>query len=130
RDLVEDHPPDRYARLQDLDEMPGDCLAFPIFVGGEQELVGAVEAFLELGDDLLFPRIDDVVRLEAALDVDAERTEALALALGHVFRPAWKVTYVTDARPDRVPVSQVAGDGPRFGRRFHDDQALAHGATP
>ena len=43
RDLVEDHPPHRHLRLQHLDEMPGDRLAFAVFVCREQQLVGLGE---------------------------------------------------------------------------------------
>ena len=83
-------------------EVPGDRLALAILVRREQELVGVGEVLLELGDDLLLPGIDDVVRLEALVDVDAERAEALALRLGDVRGAIGKVANVADARLDGV----------------------------
>ena len=65
--------------------MPRDRLALAILVRREQELVGVREALLQLGDDLLLSGIDDVVRLEAVVDVDTERAEPLALASGTSF---------------------------------------------
>ena len=80
RDLVEHHAADRNLRLQHLDEVPGDRLSLAILVRREQELVRVLQVLLQLGDDLLLARVDDVVRLEPLVDVDAERAEALALA--------------------------------------------------
>ena len=126
RDLVEDHAPDRDLRLQDLDEMPGDRLALAILVRREQELLGVLEMLLERGDDLLLARVDDVVGLEALVDVDAERPEALPLRLRDVGRAVGQVADVADARLDGVVAPEVAGDRPRLGGAFDDDQALSH----
>ena len=95
--------------------MPGDRLAFTILVRREQELVGIREALLQVGDDLLLAGVDDVVRLEAVVDVDAERAEPLALGLGDVLGAIRKVTDVSDARPDGIPAPEVALDRPRLG---------------
>ena len=94
RDLVEDHALDGDLRLQHLDEMPRDRLALAILVRREQELVGVGEALLEVGDDLLLVGVDDVVRLESVVDVDAERSEPLALRLGDVLRAIREVANV------------------------------------
>ena len=94
--------------------MPGDRLALAILVRREQELVGVREALLQVGDDLLLAGVDDVVRLEAVVDVDTERAEALSLRLGDVLGAIRKVTDVADARLDRVSAPEVAGDRPRL----------------
>ena len=127
RDLVEDHAAHRHLGLQHLDEVPGDRLAFAVLVRREKELVRAGEPLLEVGDDLLLARIDDVVRLEVLGDVDAERAEPLALSLGNVPRAIGEVANVAYARSDRVVLSEVALDGSRLRRRLDDDEALAHG---
>ena len=114
RDLVEDHALDGHLRLQHLHEMPGDRLAFAILVRREEELVGVRESLLQVGDDLLLSGIDDVVRLEAVVDVDAERTEPLPLRLGDVLGPIGKVANVADTRPDGVAAAEVALDGSRL----------------
>ena len=94
--------------------MPRDRLAFAILVRREQELVGVGEVLAELGDDLLLLRVDDVVRLEPVVHVDAERAEALALLLGHVTGAIRQVADVADARLDGVVAAEVAGDRSRL----------------
>ena len=106
--------------------MPRDRLALAVLVRREQELVRIGEVLLELRDDLLLARVDDVVRLEVLLHVDTERAEALALALGNVGRSVRQVTNVAHARVDREVAPEVAGDRPRFRGRLDDDEGLAH----
>ena len=45
RDLVEDHAPHGHLRLQHLEQVPGDRLAFAVFVCREQQLVGVLQSF-------------------------------------------------------------------------------------
>ena len=95
---MEDHPPNRDLRLQDLDEMPGDRLAFAVLVSREQELVSVREPLLERVDDLLLVLVDDVERLERMLDVDTQRAEAFPLRLGNVRSAVGEVANMADAR--------------------------------
>ena len=95
--------------------MPGDRLAFTVLVRRQQELVGLRKALLQVGDDLLLSGVDDVVGLEAVVDVDTERPEPLSLGLGDVLRTIRKVTDVSDARPDRISAPEVTLDRPRLG---------------
>ena len=81
-DLVEHHPLDRHLGLEHLEQVPGDGLALAVLIGGEEELVGVLEEPLELGDLLLLVGVDDVVGLEAVVDVDAEPAERALLDLG------------------------------------------------
>ena len=53
RDLVEHHAPHGHLRLQHLEHVPADRLTLAVFVGCEDELVGALQRRLQLGDDLL-----------------------------------------------------------------------------
>src|SRR4029450_7738525 len=107
-------------------EVPPHPLAFPVLVRREEGLVGVGEPPLQVGDDLLLSRIDDVIRLEVLRDVDTERAEPLPLGLGGVPRAIREVANVTDARSDRVVAPEVALDGARLRRRLDDDEALAH----
>ncbi len=91
-------------------QMPGDRLAFAVLVRREQELVRVGEPLLQVGDDLLLPGVDDVVGLEAVLDVHAERAEPLPLGFRHVLRAIGQVADVADAGADRVVVAEVARD--------------------
>ena len=130
RDLVEDHAANRDLRLQHLDQVPRDGLALAVLVRREQELVGVLQVLLQLGDDLLLAGIDDVVGLEALVDVHAQRAEALALLFRDVRGTVRQVADVADARLDGEVAAQVALDRPRLGGAFHYDQAFSHGATP
>ena len=72
-DLVEHHPAHGNLRSKLLHEVPGNRLALAVFVRREQQFVRVLELLLEVRDDPLLPRVDDVVRLEAVLDCNAER---------------------------------------------------------
>ena len=55
-DLVEGHPAGLViGELQQLLQMPGDGLPFPVRVGGQVDLFAVVRRVLELGDGLLLP---------------------------------------------------------------------------
>ena len=58
--------------LEHLQQVPADRLALAVFVGREQQLVGALERVLELCDRLLLVVGDDVERLEVLVDRDAD----------------------------------------------------------
>ena len=122
RDLVEDHAAHRDLRLQHLAEVPGDRLALAVLVRREQELVGLGELLLEVGDDSLLVRVDDVVRLELVLDVDAELAVLRALFLRDVRCALRQVADVTDAGLDGEAAAEVAGDRPRLGGGLDDDE--------
>ncbi len=78
-DLVEDHAPHGHLRLEQLDQVPADRLALAVLVRRDVELVGVLERGLELLDDVLLARRDDVHGLEALVDVHPEASPALAL---------------------------------------------------
>ena len=88
-DLVEDHPLDRDLGLEHLEQVPRDGLALAVLIGGEVELVGVLEQPLELGDLLLLVRVDDVVRLEAVVDVDGELAERALLHVRGQLAAGW-----------------------------------------
>ena len=71
RDLVEHHALHRDRRLQHLEHVPADRLALAVLVGREDELVGALQRALQLGDDLLLRRVHDVDDVEVVVGVDA-----------------------------------------------------------
>ena len=129
RDLVEDHPAHRNLRLQHLLQVPGDGLALPVLVRREQQLVGSLQLLLEVGDDPFLVVVDDVVRLELAVDVHAELPVAGAIRRRDVRGPVREVADVADARLDDEVAAEVAGDRPRLGGRLHDDEAGWHGVT-
>src|SRR5439155_5377779 len=134
RDLVEDHSPYRHLRLQHLDQVPGDRLAFAVLVRREQELVRVGELLAQVGDDLLLVGVDDVERLEAVVDVDAEPSPRLLLHRSRdLARAVGKVADVADARRHDEVVSEITRDRLRLRGRLDDDEALmllvAHSAS-
>ena len=78
---MEDHSPHRHLGPQLLEEVPGDRFAFAVLVRREQQLVGFLQLALEVGDNAFLVRVDDVVRLEALVDRDAQRPVLLSLLL-------------------------------------------------
>ena len=106
--------------------VPGDRLPFAVLVRREQELVGVLQLALQPGNHLLLVRVDDVVRLELVLEVDAERAEALPFLLRDVGGALRQVTDVTDAGLDDELGTEVPGDRLRLGGRFDYDQFLGH----
>ena len=107
--------------LQHLEHVPADRFALAVLVGREDELVGALQRALQLGDDLLLRRVHDVDDVEVVVGVDAgEAAVGLDLVgrLGLQFLlVARQVADVPDARHHRVRVrAEVARDGLRLGR--------------
>ena len=129
-DLVEHHPLDRDARLERLEQVPGDRLALAVTVRREVELVDVLEQALELGDRALLLGADDVERLEVRVDVDPEARPRLRLVLrGHVGRRPGQVADVAARGLDDVVGAQVAGDFARLGGRLDYDESPC-GAIP
>ena len=129
-DLVEDHAADGDLGLEHLEQVPGDGLALAVLVRGEQQLVGVLELALQLGDLGALVGVDDVQRLEAVVDVDAEPRPGLALVRRRdVGGALGQVADVPHARLDVVARAEVALD--RLGlRRALDDDQSAHRRTP
>ncbi len=116
-DLVEHHSVHRHLGLERLQQVPGDGLALPVLVGGEEELVRVLEQCLELGDLALLFRTHDVQRGKAVVDVHPEPRPRLTLVAGrHVRGVARQVADVTDAGLHDVPTTEVAGDRLCLGR--------------
>ena len=112
-DLVEHHALDRHLRLEVLQQVPGDDLAFAVLVCREVELGGVLEQRPQLLDDLLAPAGELPFGLEAVVDVDAE-------ALGG------QVGDVAHGGADVVPATEMAGDRLGLGRRLDDDEGSGH----
>ena len=89
-------------------EMGGNGLAFAVRVRRQIDGVGRGRQLFQLGDNLLFAGDDDVIRLEAVRDIDAQS------ALGQIF-------HVAERGFDREALAQIFLDGLRLGRRFDND---------
>ena len=126
-DLVEDHALDGDLRLQHLEQVPRDRLAFAVFIGGEVELVGVLEGLLEVGDRSLLLVAHHVIRKEAVLDVDRELAERALLQLRRQVLGLDQVADVPHRGLHLVAVAEVLGDGLRLRRRLDDHQFLAVG---
>ena len=130
RDLVKDHALDGHGRLEHLEQVPRDGFALAVFISREPQLVGALECPLEVGDRLLLRVGDDVVGLEAVVDVDREFAERALLQLGRKVLGLDEVANVPDRGLHLIVVAEVFADRLRLGGRLDDDQLLAlwHGA--
>ena len=118
---------DRDRGLEHLQQVPGDRLALAVLVSGQQQLVDVGEHPLQLSDLGLLVRADQVERLEAVLDVDAEPGPLLLLVLGgDVSGALGEVADVADAGLDLVPLAEVPADRLGLGRRLDDHQASRH----
>ena len=114
-DGVEHHPLDRDLAqhmflLEHLQDMPGDCLAFPVRVRRDEDFARILGRALQLRDRFFLSRNWNQLRLEA-LDVDAE------LLLGQIHD-------VANGRANAIAAAEVFADGLRLGRRFDDDERL------
>src|SRR5271165_4957960 len=100
---MEHHSPGWHPGLQHLQQVPCDRLALAILIGGEEELVGVLEQFLELGDLLLLIRVDHVERLKVMVYIHPEASPRLAAVLRRdLSRLIRHVTYMADAGLDDV----------------------------
>src|ERR1017187_6987899 len=99
--------------LQDLPQMPGNRLAFPIRIGRQVNLLGTLRGLLQFGDQC-FPLGGDLVRgLELLLNLNTE----LALR---------QIPDVTHGGLHTEVRAQVLVDRLRFRGRFNDDQFFCH----
>ena len=121
-DLVEDHAPHGHLGAQLLEEVPRDRLSLAVLVRREQQLVGVLQLSLEVGDDALLVRVDDVVRLEALIDRDTQGAVLGALLLWDLGGAFGQVADVPDARLDHEVRTEIAGDRPRLRRRLDDHE--------
>ena len=114
--FVEDHAAHGLFRVEHLAEMPADALALAIFVGGQENLVGALQGLLQFGNYLAFFVRHHVQRFEVGLDVDAQARPFLPLQLGRDFGGRRRqVTDMTHACLDLVVAGQEFSNRFRFG---------------
>src|SRR5215212_8581479 len=109
-DLGEGDPAGRAGgQLGRLGDVPGDRLALPVGVGGEEHLVGRLGGLADAGDDLLALLGHLVGDRDPAVDIHGE------VGLG-------QVTDVAHGGDHVVVFAQVLADGLRLGRRLDHDQ--------
>ncbi len=113
---MKDHPFDRDLGLEHLEQVPGDGLALAVLIGGQQEFVGVFESALELGDLLLLVPVDDVIRVEAVINVDREPAIRPLLHLLRQFAGVGQVADVPDAGVDLIVLAEEFTDLLGLGR--------------
>ena len=104
--------------------MPGNRLAFAVFICCEQKLTGVFKGRLQLAHCFVFASRDSVIRLEVVFDVDREFGKR-ALELFCLRRQVFRVDQISDV-PDRgqdcVVVAKILSDRLCLCRRLDDDQ--------
>ena len=119
RDLAEGDPAGAIRReVGRLRDMPGDRLALPVEVRGEEDVVRAPPRFLDRGDLPAPVGRDLVVGREVVLDVHPQ------LTLAGVLR---QVADVAVGREHGIAGSEVAFDRLRLRRRLDDHEVRGHG---
>ena len=109
-DLVEGHPVGLVVRdAQHLLQVPGDGLALPVGVGGEEHFLTLLGGFFQLVNDLFLALDGLVVQFKAVLHVHAQ------LALGQVAHMAHGGLHL-------IARAQIFADGLGLRRRLDDHQ--------
>src|SRR5713101_8789665 len=94
-----------------LGQVPRDGLALAVRVRGQVDVVGGQGQLLQLGENLLLTRNDDVFRLEIVVDVDAQR------ALGQILD-------VPERSFDSEALAQIFLDSLGLSRRLDNYQTF------
>ena len=109
-DLVEGHPVGLVVRdAQHLLQVPGDGLALPVGVGGEEHFLALLGGFFQLVNELFLALDGLVVQFKAVLHVHAQ------LALG-------QVAHVAHGGLHLIARAQIFADGLGLRRRLDDHQ--------
>ena len=109
-DLIEGHPVlGVRIQAQNVGQVPGDGLSFPVRVRGQQHAVGLGGSFLQLFHQLFLAFDDGVLGLEVVLHVHAEA------GLG-------QIPHVSHRGHHFIAASQIFLNGLRLGGRFHNYQ--------
>ena len=126
-DLVEHHPLDRHLGGQQLQEMPTDAFAFPVFVSRQQELVHPLEGILQLANDFFLVLRDHVERLKVSLCVDAKIGPLLPLVRRRdLARIVGQVAHVAHRGLHPVSLGEETTDGAGLRGALDDDQGVRH----
>jgi hypothetical protein len=126
-DFVEHDALDGHLRLEHLEQVPADRLAFAVGVGREHDFGRALQRRLQRLHPLPLVVRDDVVRLEIAVGVDAQAAPLLlANLVRHLTGRLGQIAYVAVARLDLILVAEKALEGPRLRGRFHNHEGFGH----
>jgi len=110
RDLIEGHALRLIVRdVQQIFEVPGNCLSLAVRVGREKDAAAFVGGFPKLLDDVLLALERLILRLKAMLDI-------------HAHRALRQIAQMSHAGLDQIIRTQVFSDGFRFRGRFHDHE--------
>ncbi len=114
-DLVEDHPLHRDLGFEFIEQMPGDCLPFAVFIRCEVKLVGILQLGFEFPNGALLVCCDHIERLEIGVDIDPGASPFLTLVLGGNLRGAGReVANVTTAGLNDVVRTEKLGQADRL----------------
>ena len=126
-DLVKHHALHRHLRRQQLEQVPTDAFAFPVFVRCQKQLISTLESVLEFANRLLLVLRDHVQRLEIRVGVHTEIGPFLPLGrCGNLAGVVGEVADVPHGGFNFESLGQEATDG--FGLRgaFNDDEGVRH----
>ena len=126
-DLVEHHPLDLHLGGEELEQVPADAFALPVFVRGQQQSLGALEGILELLDHLLLVLRHHVEGLEVVGGVHAQVGPLLALVgRRDLAGVVGKIPDMAHGGLHAEVLRQVPPDGFGLGRALDNDQGVRH----
>ena len=126
-DLVEHHPLDRNLGCQQLQQVPADAFALPVFVRRQQQLIRPFQCVLELPHNLLLVLRDHVEGLEVRIGVDAEIGPFLPLGrCRNLAGVVGQIPHVTHGRLDLESLREKAADGAGLRWAFNNDEGVRH----
>ena len=119
-DFGEGHAVDRNLGLEDFLQVPRDGLTLAVTIGCQVERVHFFKLALELGNLLLFVRVDNIIGFKAVFNVYGELAVRALLQVFGQLRGLRKVTDMTHGRVDQVVLAEVAANGLDLGGGLHD----------
>ena len=130
-DLVKCDAPDGHRRLEDLDKVPADRFALPVFIGREEDLVSLAKKLRQLAN--MPPALvgDDVHGPEPVLRVDTQSAPGLLPdGLGSLTGRSGKVPDMPVRRLNPVFGAKEPPDRLCLRRRLHNHQLHADFSLP
>ena len=127
-DLVKHHPLHRHLGCEQLQQVPADAFAFPVFdVSRQQQLVDPFQCVLELPHHLLLVLRDHIQGFEVSLSVDAEVGPFLPfVSCRNLTCVVGQVAHMAHRGFHPVPLGEETTDGAGLGGALDDDQGVRH----
>ena len=124
-DLMEHHPLHRHLGCKQLQQMPADAFALPVFISRQQQLISPFEGILQFLDGFFLVFRNHVEGLEIRLGVDAEIGPLLTfLSRWNLTGVVGKITHMPHGGFHAEVLGQESTNGAGLGGALNDDQSV------